>query len=180
MQLELEWRDLVGGVTILFVALNYLHQRYAVIAGITERVRGIETQFNLVWDLLKGKVGFIVKAPTHYRMDTLIDALVHQQEQFTLVDGYELRLLLQVREREHDLEPGRRVALALMQGYVETWLYRREREETRAAMGSWTIRRVAMKLMGREREETCATIVMAREEAARRAASVSADGMGAA
>lgn len=92
MKVEITATVLVAFASLVFTAVNWLYTRFGVEIKLAERLREVEVNVNFImkfFDRSLPTLGLVVKAPTHQRMDTLIDRFVNKE--CSIPETYELR-----------------------------------------------------------------------------------------
>lgn len=75
-----------------------------------------KVKIDLFWSVIQSRVGSLVKAPTHDRLDELVD--LFEQHIATIAELKELQDLLQLRAQERELKPIQVDAIALVQFFL--------------------------------------------------------------
>lgn len=101
MTIDITATIVVGLAALAISFINLLYTRFGVELRMTERLKEIEVKvalFMKVFEAHLPTLGILVKAPTHERMDTLIDKFVNKA--CSIAEMYELRDWLNVYRME--------------------------------------------------------------------------------
>ena len=123
MTIEVTVATVLSAFGIVLACLTFLYTRFGVHLALVERLRDMEVKVGIMWETVKVQIGSIaalVKAPTHFRMDHLVDKLV--ADQLTYEEGLELRELLRLRIEE-PIDTLRKAATAVLSVYLEITLH---------------------------------------------------------
>lgn len=142
--ISVSFQDILSVLSFLIAAFTFLHGRFVAHAKMSERITTLETRFAMVWEVIKDKVAAMVKAPTHYEMDRLIDKFTQNQLYFTLEEANQLRPLLQQRSNE-DIDPAKQLAASILLAGLEIWVHNRQEQIKREKepRAPWPFRRGA-------------------------------------
>lgn len=105
----------VGGFICTLIALN--RQKVTLVFEIKERVAVLETRMNGFSAVSEKWLASLLKAPTHYRLDTLLDRFT-SQVRMSLEELEELETLLEESRYEPERFTGQKVAAGLMKAFV--------------------------------------------------------------
>lgn len=95
-------------------------------------------KIELFWRMLESRVGSLVKAPTHERMDALVDSFKHTV--MTIPELQELQELLGVRAGDEALQPIQEDAVALVLLFVADRLAKKRAVQTQTEMEQQQVR----------------------------------------